>query len=160
MNEIYHDDCIQVMAHMPDNCVDLILTDIPYGVINRDGGIRNLNKGKADILTFDLDKFVSECYRLTKSTVVIFCAIEQISEIGKYFDSKRKQNKGSMRQLVWSKTNPSPMNGQYMYLSSIENAIWFKKRGGGHLMHTVKKMFFHFLQGGLNYILQRKIINC
>lgn len=67
MNEIYHDDCIQVMAHMPDNCVDLILTDIPYGVINRDGGIRNLNKGKADILTFDLDKFVSECYRLTKS---------------------------------------------------------------------------------------------
>lgn len=64
-----------------------------------------------------------------------------------------------MRQLVWSKTNPSPMNGQYMYLSSIENAIWFKKRGG-HLMHTVKKMFFHFLQGGLNYILQRKIINC
>ena len=26
--------------------------------------------------------------------------------------------------------NPSPMNGQYIYLSGIENAVWFKKRGG------------------------------
>lgn len=35
-----------------------------------------------------------------------------------------------MRQLTWTKSNPSPMNGNYIYLSGTENAIWFKKRGG------------------------------
>ena len=44
--------------------------------------------------------------------------------------AKQKEKKGTVRQLVWCKTNPSPMNGQHIYLSGIENAVWFKKRGG------------------------------
>lgn len=42
----------------------------------------------------------------------------------------KKNKKGTTRQLIWRKTNPSPMNGEYIYLSGIENAIWFKKKGG------------------------------
>ena len=33
------------------------------------------------------------------------------------------------RHLVWEKTNPVPVNGQYMYLSGHENAVWAKRRG-------------------------------
>lgn len=39
-------------------------------------------------------------------------------------------------------SNPSPMNGQNIYLSGIENAVWFKKRGGifnAHCKNTVFK---------------------
>lgn len=42
---------------------------------------------------------------------------------------KAKKNGGTTRQLIWEKTNPSPMNGQHIYLSGIEDAVWFKKRG-------------------------------
>lgn len=118
------------MKTMSDDCVHLTLTDIPYGVVNRDSnGLRNLNKEEADVMTFDLSDFLSEVYRVTSGTIIIFCSKEQISEIYKFFDEKQKKKLGTVRHLVWEKTNPSPMNGQYIYLSGIENAVWFKKKG-------------------------------
>ena len=30
-NKIIHGDCIEVMREMPNNCIDLIITDPPYG---------------------------------------------------------------------------------------------------------------------------------
>ena len=51
-------DCIDGMKQMSNNSVDLTLTDIPYDAVNRDSnGLRNLNKGIADVLTFDIATF-------------------------------------------------------------------------------------------------------
>lgn len=131
LNKIYNEDCMVTMSGIPDNGVNLTLTDIPYGEVNRSSnGLRNLDKEAADVVTFDMQEFLSELYRITSSTIIIFCGKEQVSEIHKFFSDKQKKNKGTVRQLIWKKTNPSPMNGQHIYLSGIENAIWFKKRGG------------------------------
>ena len=52
-------DCIDRMGYIDTDYADLTLTDIPYDMVNRaDNGLRNLNKGNADILTFDLDAFL------------------------------------------------------------------------------------------------------
>lgn len=116
---------------LEDNSVNLTLTDIPYGEVNRDSnGLRVLDKENADITTFNLQEFLPEVYRVTKGTVIIFCGQSQLSEIKNFFQEKQDKHCGTVRQLIWKKTNPSPMNGQYIYLSGIENAIWFKKRGG------------------------------
>lgn len=64
-----------------------------------------------------------------------------MSEIHKFFSEKQKKGKGTVRQLVWKKTNPSPMNGQNIYLSGIENAVWFKKRGGTFNAHCKNTVF-------------------
>lgn len=67
LNTIYNNDCMNIFPNMPDNNVDLTLTDIPYDNVNRNsGGLRNLDKSKADVLTFDLSKFLDEIYRVTK----------------------------------------------------------------------------------------------
>ena len=130
------------MKTMPDDCVHLTLTDIPYGVVNRDSnGLRNLNKEEADVMTFELQDFLSEVYRVTSGTIIIFCSKEQISEIYKFFDEKQKKKLGTVRHLVWEKTNPSPMNGQYIYLSGIENAVWFKKKGATFNAHCKNPVF-------------------
>ena len=130
------------MKTMSNDCVHLTLTDIPYGVVNRDSnGLRNLNKEEADVMTFDLSDFLSEVYRVTSGTIIIFCSKEQISEIYKFFDEKQKKKLGTVRHLVWEKTNPSPMNGQYIYLSGIENAVWFKKRGATFNAHCKNTVF-------------------
>lgn len=130
------------MKTMEDGCVHLTLTDIPYGVVNRDSnGLRNLNKEEADVMTFELNNFLSEVYRVTSGTIIIFCSKEQISEIYKFFDEKQKKKLGTVRHLVWEKTNPSPMNGQYIYLSGIENAVWFKKKGGTFNAHCKNPVF-------------------
>lgn len=96
-------------------------------MLKESNGLRTLNKGKADILTFNLKDFLNEIYRVTKGTIIIFCGTNQISELFSFFNEYSLKKKGTTRQLIWSKTNPSPMNGKYIYLSGIENAIWFRK---------------------------------
>lgn len=131
MNELVNVDCMKYMSNIIEGGVTLTLTDIPYGEVNRSSnGLRELDKGKADIMTFDLISFLDELYRITSSTIIVFCGKNQFSEIYEYFDNKQKEGKGTVRQLIYSKQNPSPMNGQTIYLSSVENAVWFKKRGG------------------------------
>ena len=131
-------DCLKLMKFLPDNSVNLTLTDIPYDGVNRaSNGLRVLDKSKADIMTFNLNEFLEEVYRVTKGTIIIFCGQNQLSEIFDYF----KVKDGTVRQLIWKKTNPSPMNGQHIYLSGIENAIWFKKRGSVFNAHCKNTVF-------------------
>ena len=122
---------MEVMKQMGANSVKLVLTDIPYGEVSRESnGIRKLDKSTADEQTFDLNNFLTEVYRVTEGTIIIFCGMNQFSTIRQFFADKQAAKEGTVRQLIWKKTNPSPMNGQHIYLSGIENAVWFKKRGG------------------------------
>jgi DNA modification methylase len=137
---LINEDCMKVLKNLDDNCVNLTLTDIPYDGINKSndaGGLRKLKKGKADEITFDLYNFIEECYRVTNNTMIIFCGQTQFSNIFGYFIDKMNNEKAkiSVRQLVWAKTNPSPMNGQFMYLSGCENAVWVKKKGSPFNAH-------------------------
>lgn len=130
------------MKTMELDSVNMTLTDIPYGEVNRDSnGLRTLDKENADIETFDIEEFLLEVYRITKGTIVIFCGQHQLSQIKNYFQEKQNNHKGTVRQLIWEKTNPSPMNGQHIYLSGIENAVWFKKRGGTFNAHCKNTVF-------------------
>lgn len=97
-NEIFNEDCITFMQRINKNEVDLTLTDIPYGEVNRDSnGLRNLDKKQADILTFDIQTFLKELYRITKSTIIIFCGKEQMSEIHAFFSDKQRKHEGTVR---------------------------------------------------------------
>lgn len=135
---LYQGDCITKLAAMQDNSVNFTLTDIPYDAVNRtSNGLRELDKGKADILTFDLLMFLEQVYRVTSNSICIFCGKEQFSTVYEFFANK----KGTVRPIIWEKTNPSPMNGQYIYLSGVEMAVWFKKSGAkvfnAHCKNTV-----------------------
>lgn len=138
--KLYNDDCLEVMKQIPDNSIDFILTDIPYNAVNRnDNGLRTLDKGIADDLKFDLNIFLDMCYNKINNSICIFCGKEQFSEIYEFFANK----KGTVRPIIWQKSNPSPMNGQYIYLSGVELAVWFKKSGAktfnAHCKNTVFK---------------------
>ena len=141
-NEILHGDCIEVMKGMESGSVKLTLTDIPYNEVSRAScGLRKLDKEAADILTFDLDEFLTEVYRVTEGTIIIFCGMHQFSKIYGFFADKQQKKEGTVRQLIWKKTNPSPMNGQYIYLSGIENGLWFKKKGSTFNAHCKNTVF-------------------
>lgn len=143
-NTILNQDCIDGMKHMPDNSVDFTLTDIPYDVVNRESnGLRSLDKGKADEITFDLQEFMDHVYRVTSNSVCIFCSKEQFSTIFSYFSKKS----GTTRAVVWNKTNPSPMNGQYIYLSGVEVGVWFKKKGAKTFNAYCKNTVFNYPNG-------------
>ena len=141
-------DCLELMKDIPDGSVDLVLTDIPYNGVNRkSNGLRTLDKGKADIITFDLLGFMEEIYRVASGTIIVFCGQGQLSEIFKFFLEKQKESKGTVRQIVWRKTNPSPMNGQYIYLSGVEMGVWYKKQGAKTFNARCKNTVFHYPNG-------------
>ena len=91
--KLINSNCIKVMKSMLSESVVFTLTDIPYDAVNRDSnGLRNLDKKEADIITFDLNEFLEEVYRITSNSIVIFCGKEQFSGIYEYFASKKRNS--------------------------------------------------------------------
>ena len=133
---VHVSDALAIMQRLPDSSIDLLLTDIPYAHVSRpSGGLRNLDKGFADTETFNLIKFAEQASRVVSGNGVVFCGKEQFSPLFEYFAKN-----GSTRMIVWEKTNPMPMNGQYLFLSGVECAVFFRKPGAtfnGHCQNTV-----------------------
>lgn len=140
---LFNDDCMNVLSTLENGGgkVSLTLTDIPYGAVNRENGMRVFDKGNADIVTFDLLNFLDKVYSITDGTIIIFCGKEQFSTIFNYFAKKQNDKRGTVRQIIWQKSNPAPLQGQYIYLSGIENAVWFKKRGATFNAHCKNTIF-------------------
>lgn len=129
-NNCYNIDCMEGMKLMKEQGIkaDCLLTDLPYGEVNRkSNGLRTLDKAKADSPTFDLMAYLDSVIQVVKGNFLIFCGTEQVSLIRKFF----VEHDMTTRLLIWEKTNPSPMNGQTIYLSGIECCVYAKARGGG-----------------------------
>ena len=142
--KLFNDDCMNTIKNMENSSVDFVLTDIPYEKVNqKSNGLRNLDKGIANKSTFELNEFLEEVYRVTKNSICIFCGKEQFSKIYSYFSEK----KGTTRPIIWEKSNPSPMNGEYIYLSGVEFAVWFKKSGSKVFNAYCKNTVFKYPNG-------------
>lgn len=173
MRKFINIDCMKFFKNLENNSVDLILTDIPYGGVNKlkeckeEFSNRFNTLGNADILPFKIDDFCEECLRISKGNIFIFCGIEQVSPIFKFFLDKKieKNEKISIRQVIYLKNNPMPVNGKSFYLSSVENAIVIKKPGGAFNAEFKKNIYvenagskeYHPTQKNLNLI--KNIIN-
>lgn len=132
-------DAIELMESIPNNHVDLLLTDIPYTHVNKpSSGLRVIDKKEANTKTFALQIFAEESFRVTKGNAIIFCGKEQFSPLFEYYNNEG----ATTRMIIWQKTNPSPMNGQYVFLSGVECAVHFRKKGAtfnGNCLNTVFK---------------------
>ena len=118
---LYKGDCLELMKSIPDGSIDMILCDLPYGEVNRkSSGLRNLDKSVADNCSIDFEKLISEYKRTLKNgTVYLFCGTKQISLL-----TELLQNNGfSTRLGLWEKSNPSPMNGDKVWLSGAEFCV-------------------------------------
>lgn len=132
---LYYGDCLEVMDSIKDS-FDMVLSDIPYGCVNRESsGLRNLDKGDADICDFELSVLI-EKLQGKANTHYLFCEWSQVSELRFLFE----KHGFTTRYIIWEKTNPTPMNGQHLWLSGIELCIYARKEGAifnGHCRNTV-----------------------
>lgn len=144
LDTIHNMDCMVGMKKMGDNCVDFVMTDIPYDSVNKldnkNKGIRQISKGDADIITFNLDEFLAEIYRVCSNSFCIFCGFSQISTIIKFFN----KHNCTTRILVQEKSNPSPINCDIVYTSNIEVAVWAKKKNNGVFNAFYKGTVFRY----------------
>jgi DNA modification methylase len=107
---LYNADCLDISKQMPDNSVDLVITDPPYGVRKKekwDDKIYFLNS---------IENWLKEYYRVSKLGVIWFCADIMIPEIMRITS---KNNIVFHRLLIWNK----PPGSQYT--GAMRNKIWY-----------------------------------
>jgi len=121
---LFNGDCVKILPFIENKSIDLVLTDYPYGEVNRpSNGLLNLDRGDADIMNVNLEHITQTLIDKTKGTFIVWCGYNQLSTIFKLFN----KNKLSFRLLIWEKKNPVPMNGKRLYVSGVEIACYGKK---------------------------------
>jgi site-specific DNA-methyltransferase (adenine-specific) len=131
-------DCLDLMPTIADNSVDLILCDLPYGEVNqKSSGLRKLDRGNADACDIDLHQLLAQLVRVCKGSFYLFCGTQQISELCTIF----RNNGMTTRVGAWEKTNPSPMNGERLWLSGLEFCVFARKANATFNEHCKKALW-------------------
>ena len=74
LNKVIQGDCLEVMKQMPDKCVDLCLTDFPYGIGENYDNFNDSERNVRDLI----NKSMPEILRVSKR-VLLTCGTRQIS---------------------------------------------------------------------------------
>ena len=65
-DQIYHADCMELFAQIPDNYVSLILTDPPYGISYQNHFTRRKHQILEGDTGIDYERFAWESYRILR----------------------------------------------------------------------------------------------
>lgn len=147
-------DCFSILKKIPDNSVDLILTDPPYNIakystgnmkfdwrsdINNDLAEWDLTELQPKDLIYEFKRILSP-----KGNIFIFCSYNIIGEYHKVFDPEFD----TFQFMVWHKTNPVPNFRKSSFLNSCELIIgcWNK----GHTWNfTTQNDMHNFIESGI-----------
>lgn len=133
MYKLLYGNCLELIKDIPDESIDLILTDIPFN-ISRDNNFKTMKDrtGRNGIDFGEWDKdFDESCLsdfipKLKKGgSFVTFHSFEQYGLLLNVFNGKLILKD----RFVWEKTNPMPRNRDRRYISNIELCSWFVKDG-------------------------------
>ena len=131
LDTILNCDCLEGLKAMPDDCIDLCVTDPPYLLETQGGGIYNqADKQYVKELEDIKDGFRTEildevCRVMKQINIYLFCSQKQIIPLTDYFVTNRKCN---WNLLCWHKDNPVPACGN-KYLSDTEYLLFFREKG-------------------------------
>jgi len=157
MNCVKNEDCLIGIKKISKNMVDLILTDPPYFISKPsnfhiggsvDGRFESMTHefGKWDTeeTSLPLGELFLEYYRVLRmgGTLIIFFDIWKCNEIKKAAElAGFKQS----RVCQWVKTNPTPVNSKYNYLSNgIEYFFTFVKYRKGTFNSKYDHGIYHY----------------
>lgn len=124
-------DCLEGMKWIPDNSVDLVVTDPPYLIDTKGAGLyKQPDKQYVQELEGIKDGFSEDvidelCRVMKKINCYFFCSQKQIMPLVKYFVEGKGCN---WNLLSWHKTNPVPACGN-KYLTDTEFILFFREKG-------------------------------
>jgi site-specific DNA-methyltransferase (adenine-specific) len=132
LNRIYQRDCIEGMGMIPNESVNLLLTDPPYNVSMKSNfhtmGRKGVDFGEWD-KGFDQHEWLSiACDKVKKGgSAVIF---NDYKNIGIMTDVLSEKGFVVKELIMWRKSNPMPRNRDRLYVTSVEVALWAVKGKG------------------------------
>ena len=115
----------QLFKNIPDNSVDLVLTDPPYNISTKNN-FSSMNRSGIEFGEWDhnadLFSYIYELPRITKqnATVIVFNDWKNLGDIGTCLEKNGFIVKDLFR---WIKSNPMPRNRDRRYITDYEMAI-------------------------------------
>ena len=133
LNKIYCGDCLEIMKGIPDKCVDLVLTDPPYGIgISNKVGGNNLGRAK----DYGEQRWDNEIPSKEAFSEIIRISKNQIIFGGNYFIENLTN---SPCWIVWDKDNSGNFADCELAWTSFKTAIRkFRFRWNGMLQEDMK----------------------
>ncbi len=132
LNTIKCMDCLEYLKTLPDNSVDLVVTDPPYNVSQKTNiKYKDLNivKNFGDWdFNFNPKPILAELKRVLKPNgqIFVFCSTEQIPEYMRIF----KEKWFFRNLLVWYKTNPAPRLSKTNFVFANEYILYAINKKG------------------------------
>ena len=123
---LLHGDCFELLQGIPDESVDMVLTDPPYGMSFQSGHRKTkYEKIKGDSNLDWLDDFVNEIYRVSKPNTAhyVFCSFHHIDKFKQAIEKKFKVK----NILTWVKNNTSMGDLKGDFAPKTEFIIFFHK---------------------------------
>lgn len=127
LNTIYNEDCLETMKRMPDNFVDLIVTDPPYGMDYVSSWRKHKFEKIENDVTLDwIEPFLTESYRVLKQDthIYLFCNDYAISD---FRNLMKKVGFSVKRVLVWVKNNHTSGDLEGDYANKTEFVLFAHK---------------------------------
>lgn len=136
MTRLLHGDSYKLLKTIPDNSIDLIVTDPPYLIESTDTGsksklaksIQKMNNQLAEgVLTKGINNDILEDFVrvMKKINIYIWCNHKQIPQYLDFFVT----NLGCKFDIIiWNKSNATPLFNN-KYLTDKEFCLYFRKGG-------------------------------
>jgi site-specific DNA-methyltransferase (adenine-specific) len=134
---LYNLDCLELLARIPENSVDMIFADPPYRLSNggftcHNGAMVSVNKGAWDQSRgFENDAafhnaWIAGCRRILKpgGTIWVSGTYHSIYQCGYLL---QKNNFHILNDIVWFKPNAAPNLSCRFFTASHETLLWAKK---------------------------------
>lgn len=146
---LYHDDCMNVFKNIPDNSIDLVVTDPPYKVISggkphkkgQPSGMLSKNDGK--IFKYNNIKpevWMPEVYRVLKEGTHCYIMTNTIN-LEDYLRIARECGFGLHNVLSWEKNNCTPSR---WYMKNGEFTLFLRKGKAKAINNPGSKMIHSF----------------
>lgn len=122
---LYEGDCLDVMKQLPNESIDVVITDPPYNASN--SKISCIDKHYTTIdedwdKGFNVRPFMEESIRILKpnGSILVFCSHHLLGEYLTNIPIK-------LQQIIhWIKTNPFPAIAK-VYTPNVEYICWYVK---------------------------------
>lgn len=127
-------DCLELMKDIPDESIDLIVTDPPYKITKRGssgtmGGYWKNKKAKNGIIfdynNIEIKEYMPELYRVLKNKSILYIMTNNIN-LQEMINQGTNAGFKFVKSLIWEKGNK--ICGKY-YMNCFEYILLFRKGG-------------------------------
>lgn len=135
MYDIKQGDCLEILKKLPNDSIDLVVTDPPYrttarGNAGNSGGMlqKEINK-KGKVFSYNEitpDKYIPELFRILKDGSHCYIMTNHVN-LQNILNIATQNDFHFIKSLIWNKGNK--IMGQY-YMSQFEYILFFRKGKG------------------------------